>query len=343
MLSRIAESMYWMARYLERAENHARLLKVQKVNSLGLVEDMITNSGWDTILDINGYMNVFTHRFPERTPDNICTFMVSSIDNPNSVLSCIKQARENARAVQERLSSEIWEAFNEFYWDFLDFQRHTINMNDSLQDLFSFVRNYCFRIIGALHVCMPRSEEYDFFRLGLYLERAEQTSRILDVRYHLTVRTPGEQPLVDTHHWINILRSTYAYEAFLKRHQSRFTQDHVIEFLLLDAEFPRSIQYTITMVNQALNHLLQSEDHAKHPLLRTVRKIRLELQYTAVNELLNEGLHNYLLAFQARCFQIGDLINQSFFSQELTDYANNLPFAAQHKVYIRNTSTRIDE
>lgn len=334
MLSRLAEALYWMGRYLERADNNARLLKVQEINSLGIFTEVLGHSGWKPLVDINGYEETYYARYDDTSRDDVCDFMIFSLENPSSLLSCVKNARENARSLLDRLPSEIWEACNNFYWDLEEIRTKHESKILNLQEFCNFSLQHTFRILGAIHVSMPRGEEYDFFQLGIYLERSEQTARILDVRYHYAMDDPEQETLLDTHHWTNILRSTSAYEAFLKRHQWRLTSQTVVSFLVFDEQFPRSILFSMEHVAQAVKRILPLQQREGHPLIRLSSKIWNELRFSDAQEWLERGLHSGLTEFQGNTAAIGDMVIRYVFAQEVEVVVRNLSGDTQDKLLL---------
>lgn len=334
MLSRLAESIYWMGRYLERADSNARLLKVQEINSLGLFQEVLVHPGWRPIVTINGYEAIFDSLYPEPSRAAVCDFMIVSLDNPSSLLSCVKNARENARSLLDRLPSEIWEAFNDFYWDLEEIRTKRPGEIENLQEFCNFALQHTFRILGAIHVSMPREEEYRFLELGIYLERAEQTARILDVRYHYAVRSPQDDALLSVHHWTNILRSISAYEAFLKRYQWHLTAQNVVTFLVFEPNFPRSIEFCTRQVALAVESLVPTSRKEGHPLARAVGKLWNEVRYGDAAEWLQRGLHAHLTTFQSRTFVVGDLVNRYVFAQEVDGVVGHISGDAPDEVLL---------
>ncbi len=238
MLARVAESIYWMSRYIERAENVARFIEV----NLNLMLDLPLGSAqqWKPLVETTGDAAEFKKRYGEATQQNVIQFLTFDLENGNSIRACLRAARENARSVREIISSEMWEQVNQFYL--------MVNAADAAsrtdpQELFASVRMAGHLFGGVTDATMTHNEGWNFCRLGRMLERADKTSRILDVKYFLLLPTAADVGTTsDDIQWAAVLRSASAFEMYRKAH-GRITPDRVAEFLLFEKEFPRAIQY----------------------------------------------------------------------------------------------------
>jgi len=238
MLSRVADSIYWMNRYIERAENVARVIDV----TLNLILDMPIGSvqQWQPLVDTTGDSETFAKRYGVATQPTVVHFLTFEQDNPNSILSCLRAARENARSVREIISSEMWEQVNEFYL-MVNAAAHDQRTLSAPHALFTDVKVASHRFAGVMEATMTHGEAWHFARLGRHLERADKTSRILDVKYFLLL--PNIHDVGTTYddiQWAAVLRSASAFEMYRKRH-GRLASERIVEFLLLDREFPRAI------------------------------------------------------------------------------------------------------
>src|SRR5437016_1826296 len=239
MLSRVAESIYWMSRYVERAENVARFIDV----NLNLMLDPPDGSGrqWQPLVNTTGDHEDFAERCGEATQYNVIQFLTFDRDNPNSIISCLRAARENARSVREIISSEMWLQLNQFYLT-VNCAASSAKGQDLPHDFFTEVKSASHLFAGVADSTMTHGEAWHFFRLARKLERADKTSRILDVKYFILLRSVADVGTpFDELQWAAVLRSTSAFEMFRKRH-GRIAPRSIIEFLVLDNQFPRAIR-----------------------------------------------------------------------------------------------------
>src|SRR6266576_1345438 len=250
MLSRVAESIYWMSRYVERAENVARFIDVNLQlmldSSLGQLEQQ-----WKPLVSTTGDNEAFEKRYGEATQPSVIRFLTFDGENPNSILSCLRAARENARSVREIISSEMWLQLNKFYL--------TVNNAASSQQrlesppaFFTEVKLASHLFTGVTDATMTHGEAWHFCRLGRKLERADKTSRILDVKYFILLRSVADvgTPFDDVQ-WAAVLRSASAFEMYRQRH-GRISPKDIVQFLLLDGEFPRAIRFCLNAARDSL-------------------------------------------------------------------------------------------
>ena len=249
MLSRVADSIYWINRYVERAENVSRFVEV----NLHLLLDtpMGSMQQWEPLVITTGDQDIFKERYGEATAENVLKFLTFDADYPSSIRSCVKSARENARSVREIISSEMWEQLNEFYLQVEDAAKST-----DIAQLYAFypeVKTASHLFAGVMEATMSHNEGWHFGRLGRFLERADKTARILDVKYFILLPSVAAvgSPL-DNLQWIALLRSASAYEMYCKC-QHTIHPSGVVDFLVLHPEFPRSIRCSILQAEQSLN------------------------------------------------------------------------------------------
>src|ERR1043165_1992180 len=242
MLSRVADSIYWMGRYVERAENVARFIDVNLQlmldSSLGQIEQQ-----WRPLVSTTGDNEDFEKRYREATQRNVIRFLTFDAENPNSILSCLRAARENARTVREIISSEMWIQLNKFY--LMVNAAAAGGTAGSLNEFFNEVKLSSHLFSGITDATMTHDEPWHFCRMGRKLERADKTSRILDVKYFILLRSATEGATAcDDVQWAAVLRSTSAFEMYRKRH-GRIWPKGIAQFLLLDVEFPRAIRFCL--------------------------------------------------------------------------------------------------
>jgi uncharacterized alpha-E superfamily protein len=319
MLSRVADSVYWMARYIERAENVARYVDVSLEASL----DNPSNPGkqWMPLLAAAGDQAIFVEKYGEAMAARdhgtaIMRFLAFDPEYPNSIVSCVTKARENARQVRGSLALEAWEHLNKFY-HYLNSSEARRRAVESPHDFFSEIRTASYLFEGIVESTMSRGEEYNFLKLGRFLERADQTSRILDVKYFILLPTPSDVgSVVDDLLWAALLHSVSGYEMFRKRH-GRIVPERVVDFLVLDRQFPRAILYCLERAEECLLNLSGTPMGSfRNNAEKNVARLRANLAYTNVEEVINQGLHEFLDEFQNGLGQVGEGILETFFSMD---------------------------
>ena len=312
MLSRVAESIYWMSRYIERAENVARVVGVN--NQLRHHLPGLTEEQWDPMVKVTGDEGRFRARYGAATRENVIEFLTFDGENPNSIVSCLTRARENARSVREIISSEMWEEVNRFYL----FLREEDARSRALADphpFFEHVRRSSHLIEGTKNETMEHGEAWHFSRMGRYVERADQTTRILDVKYFLLLPSVDDvgRPIDDLQ-WSALLRSASAFEAY-RRTYGRVAASLVARFLLFERDFPRSVQHCINAAQLSLHAVTGT------PLRRfansaeqTLGRLVAEIDYTDDADIIRAGLHDFLDAIQHKLISVGSEINRTFFA-----------------------------
>ena len=310
MLARVAESIYWMSRYVERAENVARFIEV----NLNLMLDLPVGSEqqWKPLVDTTGDAAEFAKRYGAATQRNVIQFLTFDEKSANSICSCLRAARENARSVREIISSEMWEQCNEFY---LMVNSAAAGSRTDPQDLLASVKMAGQLFTGVTDATMTHNESWQFCRLGRMLERADKTSRILDVKYFLLLPTAADVGTTsDDIQWAAVLRSASAFEMYRKAH-GRIAPDRVVEFLLLDKEFPRAIQYCLMRARESVHAISGTPEGVfRHPVERLLGELCSELAYARIEAIITAGLHEHLDRLQTRMNQVGDGISETFFA-----------------------------
>ncbi|HVU89045.1 MAG TPA: alpha-E domain-containing protein [Pirellulales bacterium] len=314
MLSRVADSIFWMNRYIERAENVARFIEVNLHLTLGLTNNGFANQ-WEPLVTTTGDHDQFIERYGVATQKNVIDFLTFDKDNPNSIVSCLRAARENARSVREIISSAMWLELNKFYL-MVRGASHNWSMSRA-HDFFDQIITSSHLLAGITDATMSHGEAWHFARMGLLLERADKTSRILDVKYFIllpTIRDVGT-PL-DTIQWAALLKSASALEMYRKS-RGRITPSSVVDFLILDRHFPRSIRFCLLGAEDSL-HRITGSDHGTfaNPAEQRLGRLRAELDYTQVSDIINQGLHEYLDQFQTKLNLVGEGISETFFAPQ---------------------------
>ncbi|MBL8292371.1 MAG: alpha-E domain-containing protein [Bryobacterales bacterium] len=313
LLSRVADSVYWMSRYIERAENVARVVDV----NLHLLLDMPFGGGeqWSPLVDTSGDAGVFKQRFgKEATRENVVHFLTADATNPNSILSCLRSARENARTVRDTVSSEMWEQANKMYLSLQDALGSNM-FPESLQGVFYDVKMNCHLFQGITDSTMSHGEAWHFIQLGRMLERADKTTRILDVKYFLllpSLRDVGTS--VDDIQWSAVLKSVSGFEMYRKKH-GRLTPDDIVEFLLLDSDFPRAVRHCLRKAAESLRAITGTPVGSfANPAEQWMGHTCAELDYADVSHFIGRGLHESLDALQSKLNQIDDGVYETFFA-----------------------------
>ena len=313
MLSRVADSIYWMSRYVERAENLARFVDVTHSMSLDLSSE--SSQPWGALVDASGDREYFFEHYGETTRDNVIRFLTFDGDYPGSILSCVRAARENARSVREVISSEMWEQLNQTYISVREAAKK--GTLDSLSDFLQFIKNSSHLFVGITVTIFSQGEAWHFARLGRVLERADKTSRILDVKYFtllpkvLDVGTP-----IDDLQWSAVLRSVSGFEMYRKRHHG-ITPKRVVGFLVLDRQFPRAIMHCVDVAHRSLHAISGSPDGTFwNDADKCLGKLRSRLAYSTVEDVIASGLHEYLDSLQTQLNTVGDAIYNTYIALE---------------------------
>ena len=310
LLSRVADSVYWMGRYVERAENVARFIGVNLHLQLDLPLAPIHQ--WQPLIDTSGDTEVFREKWGEATEENVIRFLAFDDENPNSIFSCLRFARENARSVRETISSEMWEQINSMYLQ-IQLQRAT-PQHDALPEVLRSIRLACHMFQGITEATMQQDEAWNFLRLGRMLERADKTSRILDVKYFILLPSPQNVGTpYDDLHWAAVLKSVSGFEVYRKQ-RGRISPIGIVEFLVTDQEFPRAIRHCVDVAGESLRAITGTPaGQLKYPSEQLMDVLRGELENVSIKAVVRSGLHEYLDGLQTKMNGIGESLNQDFF------------------------------
>ncbi|HVO22822.1 MAG TPA: alpha-E domain-containing protein [Candidatus Margulisiibacteriota bacterium] len=304
MLSRIADSLYWMSRYLERAGNTARLIEINLLYLLEAEDALSPAAQWRPLLSINGSEEAYATCYPnaEITAHKMIQFMTQERSNPNAIRSTLGLARENARVVRDRISKEMWEAMNEL-WLQMDRQLQSPLLPERAARVYAEVRNGVARFHGLTSNTMMRGEGWDFYALGTFLERADMTARILDVKYHLLLPDLSMvgSPL-DYYQWAALLRSLSGFEAFRRKYHAGLRPIDVGEFVIFEREFPRSLRFCVDRMHSALADI--GPPAADSPSIAAMNGLVDRLGNLTSEQVFQQGLHEFLQDFLD---QISDL------------------------------------
>ncbi len=314
MLSRTADHLYWMSRYTERAENTARMLDVNYQTSLLPQSAAVAQVGWEGLLAISELLPTYKAKYgDEIKPRHVLDFMVRDESNPSSIIACLKAARENARAVRGALTTELWETQNQTWLELVRMLKGKDFERDPAQ-LFEWVKFRSHLSRGVAVGTMLQDEAFHFYRMGSFLERADNTARLLDVKFHAVqsdffgAASELDQEY-DFYHWSAILRSVSGFEVYRKVYRDVISPERVAELLILRADMPRSLAASL---NEVLNNLSVVANDLSAETLRRAGKLQAELRYGRIDEILSTGLHAYLTQFLDRVNELGVRISQDF-------------------------------
>ncbi|MCA9185348.1 MAG: alpha-E domain-containing protein [Pirellulaceae bacterium] len=315
MLSRVADSVYWMSRYIERADNVARFIDVNHNLTLGAAQGL--DEQWEPLIHTTGDHELFADRYDTPSRDSVVRFLTFDRENPNSILSCFERARENARTIREAITSPMWEELNKFY--------HSVRRAAESGTIVEQLHDFCDRVRLASHLLagvtddtMSHTEAWHFSRIGRLVERADKTSRIVDVQYYILLPNASDVGTsLDVIRWSALLKSASALEMYRRTH-GKIVPNNVADFLILNRNFPRSIHFCLIRSHESIREITGSAvgtfmNRAEQRLGR----LRTEMDYTGIKDIIDFGLHEYIDTFQQRLNQVGDAVYQDFFVQNV--------------------------
>lgn len=320
MLSRSAESIYWMNRYIERAENYARFLDVNFNLSLDLPPNILTQ--WSPLVVITGDWNTFESKNQEADKNNVIYFLAFDEENPNSIYNSIIVARENARAIRPEITKEVWEQVNYMYYLVKGSKDKKLWLKANFRDFLSEIKKGSQLLYGIFDATISRTDGWHFGKIGQSLERADKTSRVLDVKYHMllpsakAVGTP-----LDLIQWASLLKSVSAYDMYRKKY-GRLTAVNILEFLILDKDFPRSMMRCLMQAEQSLQLITGTDNGYANSAQKKLGMLKAQLEYGDINEIVKGGLHDYIDTFQQNLNDVNAAIYESFFSTNTLTFAN---------------------
>ena len=308
MLSRVGARIYWMSRFMERAENMARLL--------GVTSNVVLCSTPETQqqnllapLTITGTTKAYFERHSSPTLPALIDFMGLDPDNPSSIYECLKSARDNAHAVRWQITSEMWETLNASWIEIRQFRRDLVAGADATR-FFDWVKERSHLFRGVTYGTIMRGEAFNFSRLGTFIERADATARILDVKYHILLpRVEDVGGALDYYQWTALLRSVSSFETYRTIYRDRIYPINVAELLILDRRMPRSLAACLDQIDQALSRVDGQNDQAAK---RLAAELQARLVHGDIEEIFLGGLHEYLTAFLADVYELGQRIERAY-------------------------------
>jgi uncharacterized alpha-E superfamily protein len=317
MLARAAQNLYWMARYLERAENTARLINSTTDVLLDLPHG--ASLGWDTLISAVGLDELYGKQYTQANEDSIMRFMIEDEDNPSSIMSCVKYARENTRTLRELLPEDLWECINSLY---LYLRDHANLATTSRRERYLVLNNVIAKrhaIVGLISGVMAHDMAYQFIRLGRNIERADMTTRILDINFAVSI--PEDMALYEMsveRLWMSTLKALSAYQTYRRLKAVHVSSKNVIEFLINDESFPRSLLYCLNEMESCLRVVPFSET-----VLNTVRNSRMNLLRLLSGNLQSDELHVLLDLTQKDLGEINSALNKQYFHAKVDQNQNS--------------------
>ena len=319
MLSRVADSLYWINRYVERAENISRFVEVSEAMALDCPPG--SAEPWLPLIDASGDRELFDKLYPGGSPDDVVKFLVREPDNPSSVVNCLTFARENARQIRDVITTEMWEQINGCYWGL----QEPDYWEQPPQEQLRIIRRDCQLFYGVTDATLSRDLSWQFSRLGRLLERADKTTRILDVKYFLLL--PSNEDVggvLDELQWIALLRTAGAYQMFRQSQQRAIAPRAVASFLLLDPIFPRSVRYCLERINETLRIIRGGSVPGSPDELECLAGLTLACwSYTSIDDLISSGLHEAIDHLQQNLNQLHTLIEKRYFITSPTSSSSN--------------------
>jgi uncharacterized alpha-E superfamily protein len=325
LLSRHAESIFWLARQVERAISTARILDVNESFS----RNARGEHDWESVLRLYGDERTFQATGRKATADAVIHFYILDDRNPNSVLSNIRMARENARALRPLISTEMWVQLNGFHNRLGRLRRSDLRV-ENLNRLCSYIKEACQTHSGITAETLYRDESWYFHQIGRAIERADQTTRLVDVKYQVLLPQPSDvgSP-IDEAQWNTVLRSAAGFHAFRRLSPQSMSPARVVEFLVFDQRFPRSVAASVLVANEQLNQLRLKYGHtSKRAASNLLRKLAASLAEDTAEELIERGLHEGLDEMQAELAGVTNALGREFFLLTETDDAGPSPAEA---------------
>jgi uncharacterized alpha-E superfamily protein len=318
MLSRTADCLYWMARYTERAENTARMLDVNHQTSLLPQPEEFLEQSWLKLLTISKLEGVFNKKYDVVNRTNVLNFMIYDTSNPSSIASCLFAARENARVIRGRITSEVWETQNATWIESKQWFEQPIQ--DDPSRLLEWVKYRCHLFRGVMHGTMLKNESFYFMNIGTLLERADNTARILETKYEYRdvkkttsdkgqSEDPADNDFFNFYHWAALLRSVSAFEIYRQIYSDQVTPKEVAKLLILNRQMPRSL---ICCVNELIPLMAQIKNQQGKEVERLLGKLQASLDYADIDEVFEMGLDEYIQVFLERINRIGDVFSKTY-------------------------------
>jgi uncharacterized alpha-E superfamily protein len=309
LLARYAECIFWLARFVERAENLARILEVHETYA----RDRAGAREWYSIVQLNADEDTFSERHEAASAKNVIRFYLTDRENPTSIVNVVRSARENARTLRPLVSTEMWVQLNVFYNRLVAIDERELAPGN-LSPLLNEIKQACQTFTGIAEGTFYRDQAWYFYRLGRYMERADQTTRLLDSKYYVLLRDTAVTNIVNTGQWLALLRAASGYHAFRLLHQSDLTPWRVAAFLLFNPSFPRSVFLCVREVDAAVTGLKSRYFlRGGNDVAEGLDQLRSILGTKSIDEVLSGGLHEFIDFIQRYLIAITDRLGAAFF------------------------------
>ena len=316
MLSRTADNLYWIARYAERAETMARLLEVGSRIALLPSSGTGYRSEWESLLQASGTAIGFDRKYGDPVQRNIESYLFFDRDNPSSVASCLFRARENARIVRTALTTQVWDAINTAFQELRGLERRPRSELE-LTQLTEWTMRHAAMLRGAIDATLLRNDGWDFLNLGYCLERADNTARLMDVKYYVLL--PGVDYVgsgLDNYQWTTLLRAMSAHRAFHWAYGGEVTARKIAHFLILNPQCPRSLIACIDGLNTHLDRLARGYGRSTRAQTKA-RAVLAELTDGTVDGVFDEGMHEFLTRFIGEIAAVAALVHEGYLSGDV--------------------------
>lgn len=328
MLSRVANSLYWMARYIERAENIARIVDVnlQLLLDFRNLDETRLAKHWLPIVQTTGDDSLFFQLHKKATAQTVTEFLVFQTENPNSIVSSICQARENARMVRDQITVELWEELNRLYW-FVKTPDARQAWKESPSEFFQQIKAGSLQLIGLANATLIRNEGWWFSQAGKFIERADKTSRILDLRAAILPANGAPSRVSETEalEWAAILRSCSAWDAYKSLFGAEVNPRLVAEFLLLNEDFPRSVRFSVSEVDDSLRRISGvAPGRFCNNAEKLAGRLVAELRFSTIDDIFDRGLHGYLDELQTKLNGIGTALFDAYIYQQFNNLEDEI-------------------
>lgn len=314
MLSRIAESLYWMSRYLERADNTARLMEINLLYLVEAEEHLPEAVQWRPLVSISGSEAAFNQYYDgtTTTASHVIQFMTKGPANPNAIHPSLRLARENARVVRDRISKEMWQGMNEL-WLMVDTRLKSPLLPERAAAFYATVRNEVARFHGLTANTMMRGEAYGFYLLGTFLERTDMTARIMDVKYHILLPDAAMvgSPL-DYYQWAALLKSLSGFEAYRRKYHTGMRPLDVAQHVIFEPDFPRSLQFAVSRIRGALEMIGAPAANSRSH--NAVGRLLALLQHHSAESVMRAGLHEFLQGFLQCVDELNAALQADYFA-----------------------------
>ncbi|TDO22873.1 alpha-E domain-containing protein [Pedobacter duraquae] len=309
MLSRVASSLYWLSRYVERSDGILRMLKINYASS----QDTIQEFTWDPVIRISSGGDAESIAEIKNDSRKVVEYLLFNRDNPNSVINMVTLARENARSVQEHIAKDLWQCLNEYYHTVKDPKLLWYVQKDDPITALDILSKQVMLYYGTAESTMERGESRSFMSIGKYLERSIQSIDILDIKFSSVSDNPDL--LLDTSYWKHLLLSLGGYELYLKSYREGFTAENILELVMLNKDFPRSAIYAVDNIQRYFGRL-KSDQNMEHynSLSFIIGRLSSNITYSSVYSMKSEGLHNYLVKVRSELYGIGNLMDEYYFA-----------------------------